>query len=268
MGILSLAGSIFLLLLALFPGFFTLHDPNFQDLSKILKPAAQSYPLGFDGLGRDLWSRIVYGARHSLFIGVSVSLITLFIPLLLSSWVLFSKRIVDQAYLMILDLFLVFPPLLLAILIAARHPESSVWDVVLALSLSGWASNGRLVRSYLLEMKSKEFVLAAQAIGAGKLRIYWRHLLPNLYSPLIVLATFRVGTMVLAESTLSFLGLGGGPETISWGWLVYEGKTYLSQSWLISLAPATAIALCVFSFQGLGEILEALLLKKKGSVDS
>ena len=94
--------------------------------------------------------------------------------------------------------------------------------------------------------------------------LFRSHLLPNLVSPLIILATFRVGTMVLAESTLSFLGLGGGPETISWGWLVSEGKAYISQSWMLSVAPATAIALCVFSFQGMGETMEALLLRSRG----
>jgi len=264
-GILSLGGALVLFILAAFPGVFTSHDPVLQDLSKILNSPDALHPLGLDGLGRDVWSRIVYGARHSLFIGVSVSLSTLCIPLCFSSFILFSGKWMDQAYLAVLDLFLVFPPLLLAILIAARNPEGAIIDIVLALTLSGWASNGRLIRSYLLELKSREFVTAAQALGASNTRIYWKHLLPNLISPLVILATFRVGTMVLAESTLSFLGLGGGPETISWGWLVFEGKAYISQSWLLSLAPATAIALCVFSFQGLGETMEALFLQKKGS---
>ena len=258
MAILSMAGVLGLLMISLFPALFTSIDPRTQDLTRILQPPGLSNALGTDGLGRDVWSRVVFGTRQSLFIGVSVSLTTLVIPLLISSILIFAARWLDQAYLAIIDLFLVFPPLLLAILIAARNPEGSVIDIILALTLSGWASNGRLVRSYLLELRAREFVTAAIVTGASNFRIYWRHLLPNLVSPLIILATFRVGTMVLAESTLSFLGLGGGPETISWGWLVSEGKAYISQSWMLSVAPATAIALCVFSFQGMGETMEAL----------
>lgn len=262
--VLSSLGVITLLLIASFPSLFTSFDPREQDLSRILQPPGMFHLLGSDGLGRDIWSRIVYGTRQSLFIGISVSLSTLVIPLIISSVLIFSSRWLNQLYLAIIDLFLVFPPLLLAILIAARNPEGSVMDIVLALTLSGWASNGRLVRSYLLELREREFVTAAVVIGASNFRIYWRHLVPNLVSPLLILATFRVGTMVLAESTLSFLGLGGGPETISWGWLVSEGKSYLSHSWVLSLAPATAIALSVFSFQGMGETMEALLRRSRG----
>ena len=252
-----------MLLMACFPSWFTEYDPYFQDLERILEPPGHEHILGCDGLGRDLYARIVYGTRHSMVIGTLVSLLTLILPLVISSLILFRHPWLDYLYQTVLDIFLVFPPLLLAILIASRNQDNSVWDIVLALTISGWASNGRIIRSYLMEEKNRGFVEAAMAMGASNHRIFWKHMIPNLFSALMVLWTFRVGTMILAEATLSFLGLGGGPGLVSWGWLVYEGKSFMSTSWLISLAPASAIALCVFAFQGLGETLESIFMRRE-----
>ena len=138
-------------------------------------------------------------------------------------------------------------------------------QVILALSLAGWAANGRLIRSYLMQIQEQDFVLAAQSIGASSWRIYFRHLIPNILNQLSVLWSFRCGQMILAEATLSFLGLGGGPDNLSWGWLVLEGKAHLTSAWILSLAPATAIALLVYAFQVVGETLEKILFPQAPS---
>lgn len=272
LGILEKLNSITMLLIlmgilvmALSPELFEPLNPFSQDLEKAFKKPDGLNILGCDQLGRDLYSRIIHGASYSLWIGVSVATITILIPIILSSLVLFSKPIWNQFYLLLLDIFLVFPPLLLAILIAASNDEPSTFQVVVALSLGGWAANGRLVRSYLMQVQEQEFILAAKSVGASDFRIYFFHLLPNILNQLTVLWSFRCGQMILAEATLSFLGLGGGPDNLSWGWLVLEGKAHLTSAWLLSLAPATLIALVVYSFQTLGEVLEKLLLPRPSS---
>lgn len=272
LGILEKINSIVMLLvlmsiaaMAVSPELFDPLNPFSQNLDSAFKKPDGINILGCDQLGRDLYSRIIHGASYSLWIGLSVATITILIPIIFSSLVLFSGQIWNQFYLLLLDIFLVFPPLLLAILIAASTDDPSTFQVVLALSLGGWAANGRLVRSYLMQVQEQEFILAAKAVGASDLRIYFFHLLPNILNQLTVLWSFRCGQMILAEATLSFLGLGGGPDNLSWGWLVLEGKAHLTSAWLLSLAPATLIALVVYAFQTLGETLEKLMLPRAPS---
>lgn len=262
-----IALSILLLgfLLAAYPTIFQPLDPFAQQLHMTFSGPSEANLLGCDHLGRDLYSRIIYGAKYSLLIGLSVATLTIIFPVIISSLILFSTPIWNQVYLFVLDVFLVFPPLLLAILITASSSEPSSVDVILALSLAGWAANGRLIRSYLMQIQGQDFVLAAQSLGASSWRIYFNHLIPNILNQLIVLWSFRCGQMILAEATLSFLGLGGGPDNLSWGWLVLEGKAHLTSAWILSLAPATAIALLVYAFQVVGEALEKILFPQAPS---
>ena len=220
-------------LLAIFPALFQPTDPFAQQLDMAFSPSSAVNFFGCDHLGRDLYSRIVYGTKFSLLIGLSVATITIIIPVIINSIVLFTKPIWNQVYLLILDVFLVFPPLLLAILITASSGEPSYIHVVLALSLAGWAANGRLIRSYLMQIQGQDFILAARSLGASSCRIYFSHLIPNILNQLIVSWSFRCGQMILAEATLSFLGLGGGPDNLSWGWLVLEGKAHLDHNLLM-----------------------------------
>ena len=251
--------------LAIKPELFSPMDPFTQQLSMTFSAPDRIHLLGCDHLGRDLYSRLVYGAEYSLWIGLSVATITIIFPVIISSLVLFASSVWSHVYLLVLDIFLVFPPLLLAILITASSNEPSSMQVILALSLAGWAANGRLIRSYLMQIQEQDFVLAAQSIGASSWRIYFRHLIPNILNQLSVLWSFRCGQMILAEATLSFLGLGGGPDNLSWGWLVLEGKAHLTSAWTLSLAPATAIALLVYAFQVVGETLEKILFPQAPS---
>ena len=262
-----IALSILLLgfLLAAYPTIFQPLDPFAQQLNMTFSGPSEANLLGCDHLGRDLYSRIIYGAKYSLLIGLSVATLTIIFPVIISSLILFSTPIWNQVYLFVLDVFLVFPPLLLAILITASSSEPSSVHVILALSLAGWAANGRLIRSYLMQIQGQDFVLAAQSLGASSWRIYFNHLIPNILNQLIVLWSFRCGQMILAEATLSFLGLGGGPDNLSWGWLVLEGKAHLTSAWILSLAPATAIALLVYAFQVVGEALEKILFPQAPS---
>ena len=252
-------------LLAAYPTLFQPLDPFAQQLHMTFSGPSEANLLGCDHLGRDLYSRIIYGAKYSLLIGLSVATLTIIFPVIISSLILFSTPIWNQVYLFVLDVFLVFPPLLLAILITASSSEPSSIHVILALSLAGWAANGRLIRSYLMQIQGQDFVLAAQSLGASSWRIYFNHLIPNILNQLIVLWSFRCGQMILAEATLSFLGLGGGPDNLSWGWLVLEGKAHLTSAWILSLAPATAIALLVYAFQVVGEALEKILFPQAPS---
>lgn len=252
--IFSVIVLVVLALIALVPNLFTSQDPFLQNLDLILYDADATHILGCDWLGRDIWARLVYATRYTILSGMLVSFLTLLIPLLLSGFVLFRGNFINNLYLQIVDTFQIFPPLLLAILISARS-EGGFLTIVSALVLSGWAANGRLIRSYLLELKNRDFVLVAFSLGASDSRIFFKHILPNVTSPLIILFSLRTGMMILAESTLNFLGLGGG--SLSWGAMVYGGKQFIGANFFVSLYPATAIALTVFCFQVVGEHLEA-----------
>jgi peptide/nickel transport system permease protein len=250
----SLAVLAVLFLMACFPQLFTSLSPEDTHLEIALSSSHGKYILGCDWLGRDLYTRLVYGARYSLLIGVVVSFITVIVPLLFSSFLFFAPQLWDHFYLMVLDVFQAFPPLLLAILVAASL-DLGVFNVILALVLSGWAGNARIIRFCIRKIRSEDYVLSAQAVGAGNFRIFFRHVLPNLYSTLIVLLTIRVGGMILAESTLAFLGLGA-VDAVSWGNMVNGGKDYLTSAWQVAVYPASMIAISVFSFQMIGECLE------------
>ncbi|PCJ21102.1 MAG: hypothetical protein COB02_00510 [Candidatus Cloacimonadota bacterium] len=256
--LLFLLSVLFLLILvgvAIFPSAFTTYDPFLQNLDLMLLEPNDKHILGCDWLGRDLFSRLIYAARYTLISGMLVSFLTLLIPLLLSGFILFRGNLINGLYLQVVDTFQIFPPLLLAILISSRS-DGGFLTIISALVLSGWAANGRLIRAYLLEIKNRDFVLVAYSLGASDFRIFFKHILPNIVSPLIILFSLRTGMMILAESTLNFLGLGGGDETLSWGAMVYGGKQFIGVNFMVSMYPATAIALTVFCFQVLGEYFE------------
>jgi len=252
---ISVVWLVILAAMAVSPSLFTSHSPFQEDLMRVFQSPDSQHLLGCDALGRDLYARLVFGARQSLTISTVVAFLSILFPLLVSSLILFRGGLWNQLYLMTLDVFLAFPPLLLAILIVANQESSGFAHIVFALFLSSWASNGRILRSYLLELKSSQFVEAAIAMGASSFRIYWVHIFVNLWDRLVLLWALRCASILLAEATLSFLGLGGGPEMVSWGWLVMSSKDYLTTHPLLSILPATMIALTVFSFQVIGRKL-------------
>ena len=222
-----------------------------------LKPSWE-HPFGTDGRGVDVLSRVIHGTRISLGIGLSASAVTVLIALAVGVVAGYWGGWVDMVLMRVIDVVLAFPSLLLAIILAAVFKQG-LFSVFLALALVSWAGAARLVRAMVLSLREREFVQGALALGARHLRVIVCHILPNAASTVIVLFTMRIGSMILAEASLNFLGLGAGPGSASWGQMVDEGRDSLDLYWWLSLFPASAIALTVLSLNLLGDALRDAL---------
>ncbi len=231
------------------------HDPAALDLSGRLSGPSAAHWFGTDELGRDTLSRIIYGARISLIVAVSVVGLSLAIGLVAGCLAGFYGGWLDLAInVYVMNAFLSLPGILLAIAVVAFMGPGLV-NVILALSISGWVGYARLVRGQVMAVKEREFVEAAHALGASDLRILSRHVLPNIIQPLIVQAAIGMATAVMAEATLSFLGLGVPPPAASWGSMLNDARSHLFDSPHLVFFPAMAVMLCVLSFNFLGDAL-------------
>ncbi len=229
-------------------------DPLAINLNAVKQGPCSTYLFGTDTLGRDIFSRVVYGARTSLAIGLSATALSLVIGLLAGMLGGYAGGRLDMGITMVTDLFLAFPSLLLAIAISVLLPPGLL-SVTLALCLVGWASFARLFRAMTISLKERSFVEAARAMGCSHLRIMARHLLPHCLPVVMIAATIKVGGFILAESALSFLGLGIQPPEPTWGAMISLHRNYLpSAAWMV-LFPGCAIALTVFAFNILGDCL-------------
>lgn len=233
-------------------------DPYFQDYSAVLvPPGSEGHPLGTDGFGRDVLSRVLYGARISLFVGVS----SVFIGLLLgvSLGVLAGYvRILDRPLMGFVDVLIAFPGILLAIAIVAVLGAGLV-NVILAVAIFSVPTFARISRGAVLNIRDAEYVTAAKAVGSRHLGIIFKAILPNILSPLIVYSSLRLATSILTAATLSFLGLGAQPPTPEWGALISEGRTYVYNARYLSVVPGVAIFLTVLAFNLLGDSLRDAL---------
>jgi peptide/nickel transport system permease protein len=261
---LALAGLVILLLLvlmALLAPRLAPFDPWQLDLPGELEGPSALHWLGQDQLGRDILSRIIYGSRVSLLVGVVVVGFSLVFGTLVGAYAAYRGKWLDAVLLRIMDVFLAFPGILLAIaLISIMGP--SLKTVIVALSAMGWVGYARLTRGQVLAEKEKEYVLAARAAGAGSLRVIVVHLLPNLAAPLIIEATFGIAGVILAESSLSFLGLG--PQDLpTWGGALNEGVRYLLFAPHLALFPGLAVMITVLAFNFLGDGLRDYLDVRK-----
>lgn len=228
------------------------HDPNAIDLTQALQPPSAGHWLGTDSLGRDLFSRLVYGARISLAIGIGAVGVAILVGLcigLLAGW---YGGWVDSVLMRFVDIMLCFPTFFLLLAIIAMLGQS-LTNIILIIGLTGWMGVARLVRAEVLTLKEREFIQAARVMGLGAGRIMWRHLLPNAVSPVVVSATLGVGSAILVESGLSFLGLGVQPPTASWGNLLMDAKATLGVAWWQTVFPGMAILVTVLGFNLLGE---------------
>lgn len=235
------------------------HDPiRDADLNDYLHPPGGRYPLGADLFGRDVFSRIVYGARVSLGIGAAVQASALTLGLALGLLSGFYGGWVDNLIMRLAEIIFAFPGLLFAIAIMAVIGPS-LYNVLVALGLVSWTALARLVRGQVLTIKQLEYVDAARALGASNTRIIVRHILPNVAATAIVLVTLGIGSAILAEASLSFLGLGAQPPTPSWGSMLSTGRDYLRQAPWLSIYPGLAIFLAVIGFNLLGDGLRDLL---------
>ncbi|HEV8642367.1 MAG TPA: ABC transporter permease [Methylomirabilota bacterium] len=227
-------------------------DPHRPDVRTILDPPSRTHLLGTDQLGRDVLSRMLYGARVSLAVGfVSVGIATA-IGIMLGSVAGYNGGLVDAAVMRLVDLMLVFPRffLLLAVLAFLRP---SIWTIMVVIGLTGWMSVTRLVRAEFLSLKEREFVIWSQSVGASGFRVIWRHILPNAMAPVLVAMTLGIPAAILTESGLSFLGLGVQPPFATWGNILNEGKDAIEIAWWLSVYPGLAILVTVLSYNLLGE---------------
>ncbi len=230
------------------------HDPSALGASvrsRFLPPSLEHW-MGTDILGRDLYSRVVFGARVSLFIGVASVFTSVVLGLLVGGLAGFTGGVVDTVLMRFTDLMLAFPRLFLILALMAFFSPST-WLVVLVLGTTGWMGVARVVRGGVLQVKNMEFVEAARALGLPPARVLWRHVFPAAMAPVIVAATLRVGNAILAESFLSFLGLGVQAPAVSWGQLIGQGRDTLLTAWWISTFPGLAITLTVVGFNLLGD---------------
>jgi peptide/nickel transport system permease protein len=233
--------------------------------NRLLSPS-MAHPLGTDDLGRDIFGRVVYGARSSLTVGVAAVAISVIIGLLLGAISGFYGGLIDALIMRWTDIFLAFPYVLFCILILALLPPQyrGIGPVILSIGLLGWPSFARLFRSSVLSVKENDYVDAGRAIGASDWRLMFRHIMPNAIAPIIVYATMSVGGTILTEAALSFLGIGVQPPQISWGRMISDGRGYLIDAPGLVFWPGAAIVLTVLAFTLLGDgVRDALDVKMK-----
>jgi peptide/nickel transport system permease protein len=247
------------LIAAVFAPWISPQDPAHIDLSIRLSPPSAAHWCGTDELGRDILSRLIYGSRISMLVGSSVVAASLLLGLIFGSIAGYYGGLLDRLLnIIVMNAFLAFPGILLAIaFVAFRGP--GIFNLVLALSLAGWVGYARLVRGQVLAAKEREFVEAARALGASDLRVIVRHILPNIIQPVIVQAAIGMAGAILAEATMSFLGLGVPPPTASWGAMLNDGRSHLFDAPHLVIFPALTVMLAVLSFNFIGDALRDYL---------
>jgi ABC-type dipeptide/oligopeptide/nickel transport system permease subunit len=264
---LAIAGGLMLLTLAgaaLAAPWVAPHDPAKQSLIRRFTPPVWQtggtaiYPLGTDQVGRDILSRIVHGARISLLVGVSAVVVSAVLGVCLGLASGFLAGRVDMVIMTVVDVMLSFPQLLLALaFVAALGP--SMMTIIVVLGLTGWERYARVVRAEVLALREKDFIEAARALGIGPARTVVRHLLPNVFSSVVVLATLGVAQAILAEAALSFLGIGSGAAHPTWGQMIALGRDFVSIAWWLPTFPGLAILLTVLAINLVGDRLRDAL---------
>jgi peptide/nickel transport system permease protein len=227
-------------------------DPNKTDMKRILEGPSTKHWLGTDQIGRDVLSRLLYGSRISLAVGfVSVGIAVL-IGILLGAAAGYNGGIVDAFIMRLVDLMLVFPRFFLLLAVLA-FLKPSIWTIMAVIGLTGWMGVTRLVRAEFLALREREFVIWSESIGAGALRVIFKHILPNALAPVLVAMTLGIPAAILTESGLSFLGLGVQPPYATWGNILNDGKDLITYAWWLTLYPGLAILVTVLSYNLMGE---------------
>lgn len=247
-----------LVVLALAPGLFAPYSPYAPEPALRGQGPTWAHPLGIDEIGRDMLSRIIYGARVALIVGLSATSLSLAIGVTVGAVAGYFGGWVDLLLSRVVDALMAFPLLVLLVALAAVVGPS-LRTVVLVIGATFWASYARVVRAEVLSLRERDFVLAARALGVSNARIIFRHLLPNVLGVVIVLASLSVAGVILTESALSFLGLGTQPPTASWGSMLTNGRTYIRAYPHIALFPGLMITITVLAFNLLGDGLRDAL---------
>jgi peptide/nickel transport system permease protein len=247
---LALSGLIIILtilILALIAPIIAPYDPSFIDINSILFPPSIDHLMGTDGLGRDVFSRMLYGAQISLLVGFVAVGIATFIGVCLGALAGFYRGWVDSLIMRFVDIMLSIPTFFL------------IWNIMIVIGLTSWMGVTRLVRAEFFSLRQREYVLAAETMGSNHFSIIIKHLLPNSMTPIIVSSVLGIASAVLVESGLSFLGLGVQAPTASWGNILTDGKEYIQFAWWLSLFPGLAILITVLGYNLLGEGLRDVL---------
>ncbi len=245
---------IMLVLTAVVGPFLVSYDPLAMDLDSLKQPPDRAHLFGTDSKGRDILSRVVYGSRISLSVGIIAAALSLCIGIFFGLIAGYFGRTVDAFFSQVFDIFLAFPSLLLAIGISAVMPPG-LTSAMLAITLVGWAGFARLVRGITLSLKEQTYVEASRALGASPARILYRHILPNALPLILVAGSLRVGGFILLEAALSFLGLGVQPPTPTWGSMISLNRAYINSAPWMVIFPGLAISITVICFNILGDFL-------------
>jgi oligopeptide transport system permease protein len=255
------SGTLILLIVvvAAFPRLFASADPTFCDLSNFNGGRAPGHPFGYDRQGCDIYSRVVYGARASVMVGVLVTLGVTLIGGVVGALAAFYGGVVDSLLSRFVDIFFAIPLLLGAIVFLQAFPFRNIWTVVAAIVLLGWPQMARIMRGAVISVKEADFVTAARALGASDSRILLRHILPNSIAPVIVVATISLGIFIVLEATLSFLGIGLPPTTVSWGGDISDAQSSMRTAPHVLLFPSIALSITVLAFMLLGDAVRDAL---------
>ncbi len=251
----AVAGGIIvicLFLVSFLAHYITPYDPDALDLYHVLMPPSADHWFGTDELGRDVFTRVVFGARISLKVGFVAVGIAVLVGTVIGLVSAYYGGWVDTVLMRLVDIMLCFPTFFLILAVIAML-EPSIWYIMVIIGLTGWMGVARLVRAEVLSIRERDYIMAARSIGASDARIIFRHVLPNALSPVLVSATLGVAGAILTESALSFLGIGVQPPTPSWGNILTSGKDYIEFAWWLSLFPGLAILVTVLSYNLLGE---------------
>lgn len=265
MFLISVSVIFLLALVALFPGWFASGDPNKGVLLHSLDGPSTAGWFGFDVNGRNVYTRVVYGARASLVVGFACTVGTTLIGILLGAVAAYSGGFVDTLISRIADMLLGIPFALAAIIVLSTLTTFSTpnWQVEIILILTivgfGWPSIARVLRATVLTTRNADYVIAGQALGLSGVRVLFRHILPNAVSPILVLSTMRVGGYIATEASLSYLGLGLRPPAVSWGQMVSDGQAYLRTAFHVLLFPSIFLAITILAFVLAGEALREAL---------
>ena len=243
---------ICLVTFAIFAPLITPYNPNSINVQHILEPPGTSHPFGTDDLGRDILSRIIWGSRISLSVGFVAVGISTFIGVILGAITGYYGGWIDRIIMRFVDIMLSIPTFFLLLAVIA-FLEPGISNIMIVIGLTSWMGVTRLVRAEFLSVKEREFTQSARAIGAGDMRIIFRHILPNAIAPVLVSAVLGVAGAILVESALSFLGIGVQPPTASWGNILTIGKDNIEIAWWLSVFPGLAILITVLAYNLLGE---------------
>jgi peptide/nickel transport system permease protein len=258
LGVGGLVIIIIVFLIAIFAPFLSPYDPGKTDVSLKLKPPSFQHYLGTDQLGRDVFSRMLYGSQISLSVGFVAVGISILIGILIGAIAGYKGGWVDSLLMRFVDIMLSFPSFFLILTVVAIL-RPNIYNVMIVIGITSWEGTARFVRAEFLSLRERDYVQAARALGVKDCRIIFRHILPNALAPVFVTASLGVASAILVEAGLSFLGFGVQPPAPSWGNILTEGRTYIFDAWWLTVFPGLAILITVLSFNLFGEGLRDAL---------